>query len=124
MPSRLNEVGGHFSNNSSAVPHCRLARRHLVPDNNNFEKVRTTVGWSVPHNGPNQYEDSLVATQPGLALLSGIQCENCHGPLGQHFGPGIGVDKNLRSEVCAPCHFSGPSPEGLFMGRLGACRAL
>ena len=55
---------------------------------------------------PNQYEDSLVATQPGPRLLSGIQCENCHGPLAQHFGPGVGVDKSLRSEVCAPCHFS------------------
>jgi len=104
MPSRLNEVGGHFGNSCLPCHTVGSLGGTPTPDNNNFEKVRQNVGWSVPANGPNKYEDSLVATQPVLAGLSGIQCENCHGPLAQHFGPN--VDVSLRSEVCAPCHFS------------------
>jgi predicted CXXCH cytochrome family protein len=106
LARKMNETGGHFGNSCLPCHSAGSLGGTPVPDNNNFEKIRTTVGWNVPVNGPNTYEDSLVAAQPALALLSGIQCENCHGPVGQHYGPGINVDKNLRSEVCAPCHFS------------------
>ncbi len=106
MPSRLNEVGGHFANYCLPCHTVGMLGGTPTPVNNNFENVRAAAGWNVPHNGPNQYEDSLVATNPNLAILSGIQCENCHGPLAQHFGPGVSVDASLRSEVCAPCHFS------------------
>jgi predicted CXXCH cytochrome family protein len=105
MPRRMDDPAGHFSN-SCVKCHTVGVMGTVPPDNNNFEKVRTTLGWSVPHNGVGQYEDSLVALYPDLAALSGIQCENCHGPAGNHEGPGINIDVSLRSEVCAPCHFS------------------
>jgi predicted CXXCH cytochrome family protein len=105
MPRRLDEVGGHFSNSCLAC-HTVGSLGATGTSNNNFEELRIAQGWNVPANGPGQYEDSLVATNPALAMLSGIQCENCHGPAGQHAGPGVNIDKSLSSEVCAPCHFS------------------
>ena len=114
-PSRLNQVGGHFSNSCLSRHTVGVLGGTPTPVNNNFENVRAAAGWTVPHNGPNQYQDSLVATNPTLAVLSGIQCENCHGPLAQHFGPGVGVDKSMGAEVCVPPLLIRSPPEGLFL---------
>ncbi|MCX6134185.1 MAG: T9SS type A sorting domain-containing protein [Ignavibacteriales bacterium] len=65
---------------------------------------------TVPTNAPGVF-DTLVTKYPKSMARTGIQCENCHGPAGQHVAgmPVAGnnkLDETLSSEVCAPCHFS------------------
>jgi predicted CXXCH cytochrome family protein len=106
MPKRINDPAGHFADYCLGC-HTVGMRGASGTNNNNFGELQAAAGWHVPHNGPNQYEDSLVATNPGLALLSGIQCESCHGPAAEHkANPGIKPEANLSSEMCGPCHFS------------------
>jgi predicted CXXCH cytochrome family protein len=58
--------------------------------------------------------------------LSGIQCENCHGPAAQHVQTAdkTKLDKSYASEVCAPCHFSSDRhPKGYSWDASGHARS-
>ncbi|MBK9139611.1 MAG: hypothetical protein IPM17_12755 [Verrucomicrobia bacterium] len=58
-----------------------------------------TVGYGLP----NGFKDE--ATTPNLA---GVQCENCHGPAGDHLSnprdPSLRPSVTIASEVCGGCH--------------------
>ena len=106
FPRRVDEVGGHFGN--SCLPcHTVGYNKAATAVNGGFDDVAANVGFSVPANHPGVY-DSLVAAQPGLMQLSGIQCENCHGPAKEHLTDPSGKkpDATWSADVCGPCHFS------------------
>ncbi len=113
VKTRPQEAGGHFSF-SCMNCHSAGVDYTIGTGNNGFFEVAKAEGFTtVPTNGPGVW-DTLVTKYPKSMALTGIQCENCHGPAGQHAG-GAGVypkagdnklDESLSSDVCAPCHFS------------------
>lgn len=104
------ETGGHFSFNCFSC-HSVGYDGLTTSGNDGFDDVAKAEGFTaVPTNGPGVF-DTLVAKYPKPMAKTGIQCENCHGPAGQHIAsfPQAGnnkLDKSLSSDVCAPCHFS------------------
>jgi predicted CXXCH cytochrome family protein len=112
VKTRPQEAGGHFSFNCMNC-HSAGVDYTIGTGNNGFFEVAKAEGFTtVPTNGPGVW-DTLVTKYPNSMALTGIQCENCHGPAGQHTTSGIfpapgdnKLDESLSSEVCAPCHFS------------------
>jgi predicted CXXCH cytochrome family protein len=49
-----------------------------------------------------------AATPNEIKGLANIQCENCHGPGGSHFGNAAKIDISFDAGVCAQCHGSEP----------------
>lgn len=73
--------------------------------NSGFSDIAASVGWTFPTTlQPGNYA-TLVATEPYLAQLANVQCDNCHGPRNLNV---MGVDdfaaKSFTSGVCATCH--------------------
>jgi|GEM_PF-507543 predicted CXXCH cytochrome family protein len=107
---RGNDPTGHFS---FACFSCHSIGNDggVALNNNGFLDAAKVEGLTTfPKNGPGAY-DTLVAKYPKSMGFTGIQCENCHGPAGQHVSsyPQHGnnnLDETLSSDVCAPCHFS------------------
>jgi predicted CXXCH cytochrome family protein len=107
---KVNEAGGRFSLTSCMSCHS-VGYDANASGNNGFDDVAKAEGFTtIPTNAPGVH-DTLVAKYPKSMALAGIQCENCHGPAGQHKSgyPKAGdnkLDRSLSSDVCAPCHFS------------------
>ncbi|OGU26149.1 MAG: hypothetical protein A2X66_09270 [Ignavibacteria bacterium GWA2_54_16] len=101
---------GHFSFNCFSC-HSVGYDGLTTSGNDGFDDVAKAEGFTaVPANGPGVF-DTLVAKYPKSMAKTGIQCENCHGPAGEHKAsfPKAGdnkLDESLSSDVCAPCHFS------------------
>lgn len=101
---------GHFSFNCFSC-HSVGYDGLTTSGNEGFDDVAKAEGFTtVPANGPGVF-DTLVAKYPKSMAKTGIQCENCHGPAGQHKAsfPKAGdnkLDESLSADVCAPCHFS------------------
>lgn len=108
---KTTEAGGHFA--FYCFPcHSAGYDPSTATGNAGFDDVAAQEGFTtVPTNGPGVF-DTLVAKYPKSMALTGIQCENCHGPAGQHVSAGFPtpnntkLDHTLSSDVCAPCHFS------------------
>ena len=106
-------TGGHFSFNCMNC-HSAGVDYTIGSGNGGFFDVAKAEGFTtIPANAPGVW-DTLTTKYPKSMALAGIQCENCHGPAGQHRG-GAGVfpqagdnklDQSLSSDVCAPCHLS------------------
>jgi len=107
---KLNDPTGHFS--FSCFSCHSIGYDGLTSSGNNgFDDVAAAEKFTtVSRNAPGVF-DSLTTLYPKSMALTGIQCENCHGPAGQHISafPQAGnnkLDESLSSEVCAPCHYS------------------
>jgi hypothetical protein len=74
----------------------------LEADNGGFDDVALSMGWTFPSPVATGEWDSLGLNYPELAALASIQCENCHGPAGNHMvsRPDVSVDAGM----CARCH--------------------
>ena len=110
FPRRVDEVAGHFG---TSCLKCHTVGYNTLAVNNGFDETKTAAGFSVPPNHPGVYDSLVAATalNPNLSTMldqSGIQCENCHGPAGEHamYGDPSKMAVNFKSDVCAPCHFS------------------
>ncbi len=107
---KTQETGGHFAFYCFS---CHSAGYDGVTTSGNdgFDDIAKLENFTtVPTNAPGVF-DTLVAKYPMSMARTGIQCENCHGPAGQHVSsypqPGDNkLDETLSSNVCAPCHFS------------------
>jgi len=109
---KSNETGGHFAFYCMSC-HTAGYDKLATAVNDGFDDQAAVESFTrIPTNGPRVFEDSLVAKYPKSMALSGIQCENCHGPAGQHVTGGFPtagntrLDVSMSSEVCAPCHYS------------------
>ena len=73
--------------------------------NGGFDDLAVELGWTLPDTlGIPGNWDKLVEEFPALAQVSNIQCENCHGPGGQHYGDRRAIDFSLEEGVCGQCH--------------------
>ena len=107
---KLNDPAGHFSFSCFS---CHSIGYDGVTTSGNFgfdDAAAAENFKTVSRNGAGVF-DSLVTLYPKSMALTGIQCENCHGPASQHVSgspaPGNNkLDQTWSNEVCAPCHFS------------------
>jgi len=107
---KLNDPTGHFSFSCFS---CHSIGYDGVPTagNNGFDDVAAAEKFATVSRNAVGVFDSLKTLYPKSMALTGIQCENCHGPAGQHVAgmpvPGNNkLDETWSPEVCAPCHFS------------------
>ncbi|MFH0990818.1 MAG: cytochrome c3 family protein [bacterium] len=106
---KLDETGGHFTASCMSCHSVGYSSDTTVV-NGSYNNLVKLNNFKIPGvNHPGVY-DSLVAAKPQVMALSGIQCENCHGPASEHVkSPVHGntkLDVTYSSDVCAPCHYS------------------
>ncbi|MBI4396432.1 MAG: hypothetical protein HY548_05010, partial [Elusimicrobia bacterium] len=71
--------------------------------NGGFDDLANTSGFTFPEGGLTF--STFVSSEPDLAKLANIQCENCHGPGSQHDGSPTHIAYSLSSAgVCGQCH--------------------
>ncbi len=117
-------TAGHFG---SSCMSCHSAGGNKASafssdPNGGYAEYASKLKFTVPPNHPGVFDSLVTVANSGassttdslkiLMALTGIQCENCHGPAGEHVKqystPGnTKMDKSFSSDVCAPCHFSG-----------------
>jgi predicted CXXCH cytochrome family protein len=107
---KLNDPTGHFSFSCFS---CHSIGYDGVTTSGNFgfDDVAAAEKFTTVSRNAAGVFDSLVTLYPKSMAMTGIQCENCHGPAGQHVAgipvPGNNkLDQTWSQEVCAPCHFS------------------
>jgi hypothetical protein len=118
------ELGNHYS---GACIGCHTVGNDPGVSSGGFDEVAATNNWTFPVMQPANWTN-LVATQPALAKLANVQCENCHGPQGgatagtysdAHMLTAIGPDTarvsapfqspriSYSAELCGTCHGAG-----------------
>ena len=107
---RGNDPTGHFSFSCFSCHAIGFESGTAVGNNGFYDLAKTEGLTTFPKNGPGAF-DTLVTKYPKSMAMTGIQCENCHGPAGQHVStipvPGNNkLGESWSSDVCAPCHFS------------------
>ena len=107
---KLNDPTGHFSFSCFSC-HSIGYDGVTTSANGGFDDIAGGEGFKTVSRNAAGVFDSLKTLYPKSMALTGIQCENCHGPAGQH-AAGIPVpgnnklDESWSPDVCAPCHFS------------------
>jgi hypothetical protein len=107
----VNTTGGHFSFNCMDCHSPGFDTMKTIRNDGFTDMAKLESFTKIPANGPHVY-DTLVAKYPKSMALAGIQCENCHGPAGQHFSVGYPtidstrLDHSLSADVCNQCHAS------------------
>jgi predicted CXXCH cytochrome family protein len=121
MVRKMETDGGHYAD---YCVRCH-ATGHNGGTNGGFDDYATALGFSIPPNHvglwDSLYTAAVVASAGGndslqtMLGMANIQCENCHGPAGNHAvqgaipgDPGFAnkdyMYKSFDSGVCAPCH--------------------
>ncbi len=99
------EVSSHASEGCIG---CHTVGYDATLANGGFDDVQADAGWTWPETLEDGNWDDMVANFPEVAKLSGIQCENCHGPASQHAANAFGDDKkmdvSLGAGMCGQCH--------------------
>ncbi len=77
--------------------------------NGGFDDVAASLSppWVQPDLSTVDYTRYASKVPDQLKALAGIQCENCHGPLGQHTSTGLGTARpkaEYAAEACNVCH--------------------
>ena len=86
---------------------CHTTGFNISADNGGFDEIQQAVGfvdtlWK-PWR-PGLYDSMLTTDKKMMTLLSGIGCEQCHGPKNPgHFGTGT-QPKTMKAEMCGQCH--------------------
>lgn len=89
-------------------PEPYLWRYHTVGYNKNasnggFDDLVDKVGFEYPSSGLTYA--AFASVYPELAALSGVQCENCHGPGSQHAGDPLRIAHSYSQfGICGQCH--------------------
>ncbi|MCL4478116.1 MAG: carboxypeptidase regulatory-like domain-containing protein [Deltaproteobacteria bacterium] len=83
-----------------------------LANNDGFDDVMKTLGWAFPDTLQLSNWTNMLSNYAGLAALSNIQCENCHGPSNSqaHHSTNQAYDLQARvgwdAGVCSQCHDS------------------
>ena len=85
---------------------CHTVGHNASPgaDNGGFDDVAADLGWVFP---ALLEPASWDAMPQALKRVSNIQCENCHGPGGEHSGDARTIAVSFDVGVCASCHDAG-----------------
>jgi hypothetical protein len=111
-------TGGEGSHYSSSCIACHTTGYNALAANGGFDDVAAADGWVFP-NLKTALGGDAITTAPvfsawnaipaDLKKYQGIQCESCHGPLGNHAGAADGTlfEKPVAEYdvgTCAVCH--------------------
>jgi len=107
-------VSDHYS---GACIGCHTVGNDDGVTNNGFDEASAAAGWSMPILGAGAW-NILVASEPAVAKLANIQCENCHGPqdsvahtktfdTNDQSQPFLSPRIAYAAENCATCHGAG-----------------
>lgn len=72
-------------------------------NNDGFDDLASAAGFTFPEEGLTFSE--FTSSFPEVAKLANIQCENCHGPGGQHAGDPLRIAFSFSQfGTCGQCH--------------------
>lgn len=105
--------GSHYGGNCIA---CHTTGYNLLASNNGFDDVAVANSWTFPNlktvfggdhatSAPNYAAWDLIPAP--VKAYQGMQCESCHGPLGNHKAVaqgGIMPKGEYDTAACAVCH--------------------
>jgi len=92
---------------------CHTVGYNPAVDNGGWDEAAEADGWTPPSHGDIGTYEGMFTAAEDTAMLSNIQCENCHGPNGAgHAAMGeLALDDahsetrvSYSSDVCATCH--------------------
>ncbi len=84
--------------------HCHTVGYDELVDNGGFDDVARKLGWTYPETKEAGNWAKMQMDYPDLANLANIQCENCHGPGGSHYGNRFKIATTFDSGMCGFCH--------------------
>lgn len=103
-------IDGNPAYYSSSCFKCHTVgyNHDLAANNNGFDDVGATLGWSWTNYAPAKPGnwDSLKTGYPSLVQFATIGCENCHGAGGEHALGGVKekIAISYNSGACGQCH--------------------
>lgn len=99
---------------------CHTVGYDKAADNGGFDDVAAANGWLFPDALQDGNWTAMLASDPAVAQLANIQCENCHGPQKQgangfttaHANSSTSEFESARvtfsAEMCTQCHDAPP----------------
>jgi len=117
--------GGHYSGSCIG---CHTTGYNLAVSDNGFDDVATSWQWSFPNlNTSSTYAAGVPAT-PNLTAWNampaavkqyvGMQCESCHGPMGEHLARSAAAPKGEYAiDACAVCHDKPTNHDKVYLWR-------
>jgi hypothetical protein len=96
----IDDPAGHWSLGCAS---CHTVGYDTAADNGGFDEAIAAEGWQVPHGAVGNFA-AMAQDYPESAKLTGIQCENCHGPQNSDAHTMGAVRQNLSSDLCGSCH--------------------
>lgn len=94
----------HYSENCNSC-HTTGFDSAVGADSGGFDDIALALGWTFPETLEPGNFDSMPDE---LKAMTNIQCENCHGPGGEHFGQADRISVSTSSGDCGQCHDSEP----------------
>ena len=93
----------------AACASCHALGASSVADNQGFDDVARTAGWSFPASLQAGNAADFVTKSPEVARSANVQCESCHGPHDGAHPEQVGARVSFAASVCASCHQQAPS---------------
>ncbi len=108
---KIDGIGVGFYRESCNECHTVGFNETLTANNDGFDDLRNLTGWTQPETLEPGNFDQVPQV---LKNLSNVQCENCHGPGGEHFAFDSGEwifnppSISLSAGDCGRCHDAQP----------------
>lgn len=84
---------------------CHTVGWNTQATNGGFDEAMAAKSWTIPDS---MKAGNWAAVPNEVKALANIQCENCHGPGGSHFGNKAKIAVSYEAGLCAQCHGSEP----------------
>ncbi len=116
-------TGAEGTHYSQTCVGCHTTGYNALAVNGGFDDAAATAGWTFPNLGsvftgltgastgdpvtPAPQLTAYNAIPAAVVKYQGMQCESCHGPLGQHVATGdatLAPKPELDVAICAVCH--------------------
>jgi len=105
-------IGSHYGTSCIECHTDGYKNPESLPNlgNGGFSDVAAAEGWTFPNDSTINY-NRYNSVPANLQNMAGIQCENCHGPIGMHPAEAAAT-KPLpvwNATACAVCHDEAPT---------------
>jgi hypothetical protein len=105
----ITNPAGHWTENCAA---CHVVGYNPAVQNGGWDEAAAAEGFKAPASGVIGLWSKMLTSNPKTALLSNIQCENCHGPNNDstlHANGTVDAARvSISADVCGACHGEPP----------------